>query len=257
MTRRERLESKLEKRRTWSESAEKRAAERFDSASGAIEGIPLGQPILVGHHSEKKHRGALAKHDSNMTKGVEELNKAKHHDEKAEGIESQLDNSIFSDDEDAEEAIKARIAELEAEADLGNRINKAWRKGRGAENWADGLGLSEKTQATCEKTMKLCPYLGVPCFTKNTRANARRMKKRLVTVQWRKQRDEKCKLAGGLLIKHFENGYTIVRFSDKPDYSIIRNLKDADYSWGHGEWRGKTENFPESINELKDDATNT
>jgi hypothetical protein len=38
--------------------------------------IPFGQPILVGHHSEKRHRRDLARIDSGMSKGFEEGRKA-------------------------------------------------------------------------------------------------------------------------------------------------------------------------------------
>lgn len=52
----------------------KRAAEsrsKFDTAHKALDGIPPGQPVLVGHHSEKRHRATLRRHDENMSKGVE------------------------------------------------------------------------------------------------------------------------------------------------------------------------------------------
>ncbi|THA53267.1 DUF3560 domain-containing protein [Streptomyces sp. A1136] len=40
--------------------------------------IPFGQPILVGHHSEKRHRRDLDRIDSNMRKGIDEGNRADH-----------------------------------------------------------------------------------------------------------------------------------------------------------------------------------
>lgn len=127
MTRRERLEAKLEKRRQWAESRKADAASRFERAHAATAMIPMGQPILVGHHSEKRHRAAIAKSDTNMRKGWESSKMADHHTEKAAGLELQLDASIFSDDPDAIEAIEARIAELEAKRDEWKRLN-AWHR---------------------------------------------------------------------------------------------------------------------------------
>ncbi|MFD9047756.1 DUF3560 domain-containing protein [Streptomyces zaomyceticus] len=40
--------------------------------------IPFGQPVLVGHHSEKRHRAALNRIDSKMRRGVDEGNRAEH-----------------------------------------------------------------------------------------------------------------------------------------------------------------------------------
>lgn len=60
-TRRERIMARLEKRRAWHESALAESGRRWNAALSATAGIPLGQPILVGHHSERRHRNALAR----------------------------------------------------------------------------------------------------------------------------------------------------------------------------------------------------
>ncbi|WP_331735442.1 DUF3560 domain-containing protein (plasmid) [Streptomyces goshikiensis] len=74
-------------------------AERFsyraDRAAGASKAalaearrigsaIPFGQPVLVGHHSEKRHRAALDRIDSNMRKGIDEGNRAEHWADRAD-----------------------------------------------------------------------------------------------------------------------------------------------------------------------------
>jgi hypothetical protein len=250
MTRRERLERKLEKRQDWANGAERRAEQRFNTAHHALDGIEPGQPILVGHHSESKHRRALARHDANMRKGFEECGKAKHHASKADGLQRQLDKSIFTDDPDAVEALEARIAELEREADRESAINKAWRKGKGKPGWADDLGISDKYRETIEDTMRQCPWLKSPCFSGNTRANIRRLKKRLEDVQRRQAKQARTEAAGGVLIEDVEMGYTVVTFSEKPDRDILNELKAAGYRWGRGSWSGKTDALPESVKAL-------
>ncbi|MFI8515294.1 DUF3560 domain-containing protein [Streptomyces sp. NPDC085460] len=74
-------------------------AERFgeyaDRAAGSSEAafaearrigsaIPLGQPILVGHHSERRHRRDLARIDAKQHKGIEQGNRAEHYAGRAE-----------------------------------------------------------------------------------------------------------------------------------------------------------------------------
>ncbi|MFJ5142654.1 DUF3560 domain-containing protein [Streptomyces sp. NPDC088707] len=66
-----------------------RFSDRADLAAGAStaafaearrigSAIPFGQPILVGHHSEKRHRAALDRIDNNMRKGIDEGDRAEH-----------------------------------------------------------------------------------------------------------------------------------------------------------------------------------
>ncbi len=64
--RKERLEAKAEKLDAVA-SAEFRKADMREEVSG----IPFGQPILVGHHSEGKHRRAIDKAHRAMGRGVE------------------------------------------------------------------------------------------------------------------------------------------------------------------------------------------
>ena len=66
MTRRERLEAKLEKREQWAQGREAEAHRRFERADEAAKPFENGQPILIGHHSEKKMRAAQKRADTNM-----------------------------------------------------------------------------------------------------------------------------------------------------------------------------------------------
>ena len=74
---RERRLAKAEKLREWAEKRDLKSAERYKMATSRVEMIPLGQPILVGHHSERRHRAAIEQIDSNMAKSIENDEKAK------------------------------------------------------------------------------------------------------------------------------------------------------------------------------------
>ena len=110
MTRRERLERKLVKRLEWADKAEDRSNQLSKESHDMMSVIPMGQPILVGHHSEKRDRNYRNRAWNKLGKAVEKSKLAVHHRSAAEGIESALDKSIFSDDADAIEALEARIA---------------------------------------------------------------------------------------------------------------------------------------------------
>ena len=121
---RERKENKINKLNEWQEKAEDRADQAYQSVRGIADNIPFGQPILVGHYSEKMHRGMLAKIDSGMRKSVEESNKAVRHAEKATNIARQLDNSIYDDDVDVIEKLQDKLIKLEEQRTAYKEYNK-------------------------------------------------------------------------------------------------------------------------------------
>jgi len=61
----------------------KEADRRHDAADRISSVIPLGQPILVGHHSEKRHRRDLERIRKNLGKAVEEREVAEKYAERA------------------------------------------------------------------------------------------------------------------------------------------------------------------------------
>lgn len=143
-TYRERREARAENLREWAGKREVKSRQSFGAAERIMDSIPLGQPILVGHHSEKRHRKAIDRIDSNMRAGVENMQKAKDMASRADGIEDQLAGSIYSDDPDAVEALTARIAGLEAERDRIKAYNAACRRAK--QCTAEALALLDDRQ---------------------------------------------------------------------------------------------------------------
>jgi len=86
------LERRAAKRREWAEKAEARSEIAYHKAHGALAGIAPGQPILVGHHSQRKHENAIRRHDRNMSQSVEESHLAEHHERTTAGCERALTN---------------------------------------------------------------------------------------------------------------------------------------------------------------------
>lgn len=133
MTYRDRREARAERLRGWAEKREVKAATAFGEASQINDMIPFGQPILIGHHSEGRHRRDLGRIDSSMRRGVEHSEKARSMASRADNIESQLDRSIYSDDPDATERLRERIVELEAKRGQMKTANATYRKEHKAE----------------------------------------------------------------------------------------------------------------------------
>ncbi|HEV3459869.1 MAG TPA: DUF3560 domain-containing protein [Thermoanaerobaculia bacterium] len=121
------MERRKERRLSWAGRRDEQAASALERAHSATEGIPFGQPILSGHHSEPRHRKALARSDSAMRDAVKSHDMAKHHREKAANLQTALDRSVFNDDPDACEALEARISEREAARSRLIEYNKSCR----------------------------------------------------------------------------------------------------------------------------------
>lgn len=79
----ERARAKAERYEAWADAAHRRSMEAFERSEAATAGIPFGQPILVGHHSERTHRAAIEKSWNAMGKSVAEGEKAESHESKA------------------------------------------------------------------------------------------------------------------------------------------------------------------------------
>lgn len=97
MTYRERLERKAERLREWAEKRNEKAGAAAHDARQATEGIPFGQPILLGHHSQRRHEKALERQGRKIGEYIE-------HSDKAATFERRADRA---------EAHAARIAEAE------------------------------------------------------------------------------------------------------------------------------------------------
>jgi hypothetical protein len=137
--------------------------ERNRASSAAVEGIPLGQPILVGHHSEKRHRAALKKARDNATKSNEERGKRDWWAYRAEAVKSNAERKFKPD------VVLRRIKRLEAAKRKQERarkkgIDRTW----AIQRWIWDLpknerdyytrfeDLSPERQAECEAYLLSC-----------------------------------------------------------------------------------------------------
>ena len=66
----------------YAENATKRSEAAYSRATGIASMVPMGQPILVGHHSEGRARRDQGRIHSGMKKCLEEEGKAKYYEHK-------------------------------------------------------------------------------------------------------------------------------------------------------------------------------
>ena len=71
--------NRAERRREWAISADAKSEEYYNKSNKDGDFLSLGEPIKVGHRSERRHRKALDDALNNMGKSVEMMGKAKEH----------------------------------------------------------------------------------------------------------------------------------------------------------------------------------
>lgn len=258
-TRRERLENKVAKREAWAESRTRKAESAWGVAHTLLDGIPLGQPMLVGHHSEKRHRNTIDRAAAAMDRGLECTKMAEHHTSRAGGIQHQPDTSIFSDDPTAIEDLRERIAAGRKEIEHMRAVNKAFRKG-GAAAAMVAEGVETPTpdqvatyQAAIDKNFSWDKRPYASYTITNRSANMRRLEKRIGEIERRQTRQAEAEAAPtGVVIRGSD--YVAVQFAEKPERSLINALKEAAFHWSGGAWCGYRAKLPPAVLEMVGEA---
>lgn len=106
----ERAEARAERAEDRAEAAGKEWASEHRAADAISSFIPFGQPILVGHHSEKRHRRDLAKIDAHLGKAVDAAKRKEHYEQRAATARATAEGKQYSD----RGFLGRRIKELEA-----------------------------------------------------------------------------------------------------------------------------------------------
>jgi hypothetical protein len=107
----QRAEERAERMEQRAEAAQAEANARRAASDAITDLIPFGQPILVGHHSEKRHRRDLERSDNHVRAACEALDKRDHYRRRAEAARATAAGAQYSDPG----FLTRRIREAEAE----------------------------------------------------------------------------------------------------------------------------------------------
>jgi hypothetical protein len=232
----ERKANRINGYETRADRARNEAENAFKRSNNAVAGIPFGQPILVGHHSERAHRNAIEKSHNAMRKGIELEGKAKHYENRAKSAEH--NNAIFSDDPNASEKLAEKIERLERRQELMRSANKCVRK-----NDVEGLlnlGFSE-TSITKLFKPDFCGRVGFPDYAlTNNSANIRRLKQRLAEQQKLDAMETTETAIGDVqIIDNAKANRTQIIFPGKPSEAFRAKLKSNGFRWSpsEGAWQ--------------------
>ena len=80
------LKERKERYQERAEQARQNSQQLWERADKMMEAIPFGQPILVGHHSERSDRAYRKRIDNVHQQAMSEYEKAKYYENKAKGV---------------------------------------------------------------------------------------------------------------------------------------------------------------------------
>ena len=237
----ERKAVRIDRLRSRAAEVEGAAHSRINAARRIGAMIPMGQPILIGHHSERRHRKDLARIDSCYRAGFEALDKAKALVSRAASAER--NNMISSDDPSAADRIREKIAKLENDVARMKAANKAIRAAKGDNSKArtslQALGFSPVLAAQIIAPDFAGRIGFAPYQLTNDGAEIRRLRKRLVVLEAAEKRGEIADEEIGEVTLRDEDNRTQLVFPGKPPDAIRERLKRAGFRWAPstGAWQ--------------------
>lgn len=202
--------------------------------------IPMGQPILVGHHSERRHRADIKRIDQAMRKSIEASKEAQTLERKIERVEHGR-QAISSDDPEAVLLLREKLATLEDQHARILEANKILKKG-------------DVTREDIPKLRELLSFWGgdpmqrliawrqlahktIP--TTNSSAEMRRVKMRIAELMAKASAPVRATETHGDVSILEEDNRVQIRFPGKPSDSVRSELKAHGFRWAPsvGAWQ--------------------
>ncbi|MEJ7829622.1 MAG: DUF3560 domain-containing protein [Segetibacter sp.] len=219
----------------------------FDAAHQISSFIPFGQPILVGHHSEKRHRRDLEKIDNGMRKAVEADKKAAYYKDRAENLLN--GTAISSDDPKALDKLQEKLENLELQQELMKDCNKIIKKVKlnPAEKISElmKLGLSEPT-ATKLLSPDFCGRIGIPSYKlTNNNAVIRNTRERIEKLEKIAAMEDSEEEINGITLKvSTDDNRVQIFFPYIPSEDVRKQLKSYGFHWtpSIGAWQRQISN---------------
>lgn len=224
-----------ERRQRLLERAEKKRVEsnqRVDMARAIGARFEFGQPILVGHHSERRARRDADRIHENMRKAVAADKYATQLEQRAESVGA---GGISSDDPDAIIKLSAQLRAAEAAQDFMKRANTAIKKYKTHEKRLTALleiGLNEQ-QAQAALTTDWSGKVGFASYQlANNSANIRRLRKRIEELRAKEsRRDVETTHTWGAYRESTTENRVMFEFADKPSDEIRAILRKHAFKW--------------------------
>ena len=231
----ERKQARIDRYRERAEQARQESRELSQESISMLERIPPGQPILVGHHSERGHRKLLERSDRKMEQSIAASEKAAYYEHKAEAAER--NTAIFSDDPDALTKLNKKLESLQVAQTRMKQINAYYRKHGTCQGFH---GLSDEQAEKLDDRVRngysweKAPY---PAYAlSNNNQEIRRLKERIKQLtQAREVGYQGWEFEGGKVVANAENNRLQIFFDEIPSSELRQELKGRGFRWARSE----------------------
>ena len=222
------------------QKAEQRASASDRAASERASHIPMGQPILVGHHSERRHRRDLERIHRGHELAHEERKKAEELRRRAAAVGR---GGISSDDPSATAKLEEKLRGLEERREQMKAANAAWRKRRKRGDGAIAACYAienDELRREAKRNLELCPFWSAPFILTNIGAEIRRVRARIEELKKAENReavDEDCGVCR--LVEAPDDNRVRLYFDGKPSAETRSLLKRSGFRWSRteGAWQ--------------------
>ena len=225
--RRQRLEARADR-------LTKEGQAKADHGWKMLSAIPFGQPILIGHHSEKRDRNYRGRATGSIDKGYAMMKEAGEAQARADSVGT---GGISSDDPEAVDKLGEHLEKAKRLQDMMLASNKLIRKhrdnpGAGVAELAAVVGSESNARALFEKD-----FAGRIGFAEyqlsNNRANIRRIEGRIEQLKRASKREAKeIEYPGNIKIVHnVDENRVQIFFPGKPSSEVRDMLKARGFRW--------------------------
>ncbi len=237
-----------EKPLNWYEEKQARRKERYQEIAGnaviksnaiysqartMADMIPFGQPILLGHHSEKRDRNFRSKITRTFEKSFKESSKAEYYERKAKSVGRA---GISSDDPDAVLKLQKKLSGLEKNHERMKAVNKVVKNKKIThdEKINEIIALGFKKESATELLKgDFMGRIGFATYAlQNNKAEINRVKSRIEDLSKIKNNDNITEVSDNFTFKvNYEINRIMFVFDDKPEEKVRKVLKSNAFNW--------------------------
>ncbi|WP_461789716.1 DUF3560 domain-containing protein [Pedobacter sp.] len=233
----QRRQQRIDSARKRAKKNEKEADSLYGSAMEMASHIPMGQPILVGHHSEKADRRYREKIDNKFRNASGKLDMAAYYERKADAIEG--NDAISLDDPNASVKLEAKLQQLQDAQEFMKVANRCIRK-RDREAFLKLPNASVVLWETLT-TPDVMGDLGFAFYSlRNNSAKIRQVQGQLNKLKQQTTRQAIDKMVNGIrILENKEVNRLQMIFEDRPSAEMRTKLKKNGFRWSpsQGAWQ--------------------
>ncbi len=198
-----------------------------------VSSIPFGQPILVGHHSERAHRNAVDKSWDLLGKSISLRDKAARLEERAASVGT---GGISSNEPEALAKLKTKLANLVKSQETMKSVNKIVRSANldNAQKVQNILSAELLTESQAVEILKpdFAGRVGFASYSlSNNNAEIRRINKRIDSLE-KIQSSDPIQFENDDFSMNIDNGQIVIDFKNgKPSDETRTIVKRCAFKW--------------------------